>query len=604
MEFRKACTEAETTEANGLSEVSRKIASGARKDPATNILDRASQKTWKIADDVAETYLEGLKDSWLGMVSTQQLPTLVASTSGMLMTFRTTIWRLISNKSMWPSRLRSAGFCKIAPIIRQSLATIPALCGLVVPPRSAEASAPPPSPVQSYLMKRSSAAPSPQASSSGHGSGDSTPAGTPTAPKKTFGTLPQPSSSPMGPPATTQPMPRQLQTSGASSAATGSSQCPGLFSIIPSLKLGTLLVTTPRGAGRGLPSISSAGLAVMTPGLITSVGGQSSFATNPYSARPAGRSQAAGAPSKDSDEAVESDIAKLARDARHKHHLEEDDGEEEEEGADETDGSDIEDMTASARKGKTRQSPMKSTRKESVTENYTEADIAIVRADRHSRDFPALQNYRNNVALPSDTTTFNLASHQDYLESVMATQGITSGIVFDQEGGREYLKRKGVKDFKLYDNSWKIPLPRTVSGRFPDGTSTVIEKVMMVYRRPNGVVVRDDDKDGFGRTCLMGLWGLHTEGALIRCSHNGTDGKSKTIGVNVCHMCRFWNTNDVTLNNHIWKHYNMGLCCPEDGFVCCSVSKMRRHLEDKHNYKMHSGKDKQAAKQAAKKAAH
>ena len=74
--------------------------------------------------------------------------------------------------------------------------------------------------------------------------------------------------------------------------------------------------------------------------------------------------------------------------------------------------------------------------------------------------------------------------------------------------------------------------------------------------------------------------------------------------MNVCPMCRFWNTNDVTLNNHVRKHYNMGLCCPEDGFVCGSASKMRRHLEDKHDYKMRSSKDKQAAKQAAKKAAH
>ena len=123
---------------------------------------------------------------------------------------------------------------------------------------------------------------------------------------------------------------------------------------------------------------------------------------------------------------MESDLTKLARDAGRKRHLEEDDGEEEEEGAEETDGSDIEDMTASARKGKNRQSPAKSTRKESVTENYTEADIAVVRADRYSRDFPVLQNYRNNMALPSDTTNFNLASHQGYLDSVIATQGITS----------------------------------------------------------------------------------------------------------------------------------------------------------------------------------
>ena len=90
-----------------------------------------------------------------------------------------------------------------------------------------------------------------------------------------------------------------------------------------------------------------------------------------------------------------------------------------------------------------------------------------MRADRYARDFPALQNYHDNVALPSDTTSVNLASHRAYLQSVVATPGITSSVVFDQEGGREYLKQKGVKDLKLYDNGWKIPLPRTMSGPVP-----------------------------------------------------------------------------------------------------------------------------------------
>ena len=126
----------------------------------------------------------------------------------------------------------------------------------------------------------------------------------------------------------------------------------------------------------------------------------------------------------------------------------------------------------------------------------------------------------------------------------------------------------------------------------------------MVYRRPNGVLVKDDDKDGLGRTCLLGLWGLHSEWALTRCTHDSADRRSKVIGMNVCPICRFWNTNDVTLNNHVRKHYNMGLCFPEDGFVSGSAGQMRKHLRKKHAYRMRSGKDKQADKQAAKKAAH
>ena len=57
-------------------------------------------------------------------------------------------------------------------------------------------------------------------------------------------------------------------------------------------------------------------------------------------------------------------------------------------------------MASASQRGKTRQSPAKSSKKESATENYTDTDIAIVRADRHAHVFPAMQNYRNNMASP------------------------------------------------------------------------------------------------------------------------------------------------------------------------------------------------------------
>ena len=139
--------------------------------------------------------------------------------------------------------------------------------------------------------------------------------------------------------------------------------------------------------------------------------------------------------------------------------------------------------------------------------NYTEEDIQIVREDRHGNDLAALKNYRNNEAPPASLASFNLDSHQAYLDAVVATGGLTSRVVFNKEAGREYLQKQGVVDFDRYEDGWKTPLPRTSIGRFPDRANTVIERVMMVYKRPNGALVRDDDQDGFGRTCLMGLWG-------------------------------------------------------------------------------------------------
>ena len=104
----------------------------------------------------------------------------------------------------------------------------------------------------------------------------------------------------------------------------------------------------PSGAGRGMPSAAAAGLNVAVPGISTSVGGRSSFTTNPYSAHLAGRSRTAGAPPKDDDEAVDTKLVQLAQDTSHKRHHKGDDREEEDEGADETKGSDIEDMTAAS----------------------------------------------------------------------------------------------------------------------------------------------------------------------------------------------------------------------------------------------------------------
>ena len=105
--------------------------------------------------------------------------------------------------------------------------------------------------------------------------------------------------------------------------------------------------------GCGLPSATAAGLTVAVPGAGTSLGGRSFFATNPYSARPAGHSQTAGTPTKDDDEAVDAKLSHLAQDVGQKHQHEGDDGDSDGEGTEETDGSDIEDMTApSVRKGK------------------------------------------------------------------------------------------------------------------------------------------------------------------------------------------------------------------------------------------------------------
>ena len=591
VDFRNECLEADTEQSKGMTELYQQIADGTRQDPAVAIIEASSEETRKITDKTSDEYHEAIKKSLMGRVPYAMLPTVVASTHTVMMMFRMAVWRLISDESVWPTRIRSAGFCKMAPIVRQSLAAIPALCGLVVPPRPAEAPAPPPSPVWSFLKQQGKVASSPQPSS-GFGSGGSTPAGTPTGRRGPFGGMPPPLVPPIS---SVAPGHQPFPASGVSSSAAKASPRPGLFSTMAPLKLGPVMGVT--------PTTASAGLAVATPSTGADPGGRNSFALNPFGGLRAARSHPSGSTSKDDDSKVDADIAQLAQEVTRKRHFEGDG-----EGEEDDDGSDVEDMTVPQKRGKSsQQSPAKSGGKgESSTLAYTEEDINIVRTDRYAKDLPLLINYRNNEAPPASIDGVNLDGHGPYLDAVIKTGGITSRVVFEKADGKEYLKGQGVKSFSRYNDGWKTPLPRTTTGQFPDRANTAIEKVMLVYKRPNGAVVHDDDADGFGRTCLMGLWGLHSERALTRCTHNSTDGRYKLQSVNVCPLCKYWNTNDVSLNNHIRKHYNMGLCCPEDGFVSGSAELMRSHLREEHDYRMRSGKEKQAdkVKQAAKKAAH
>ena len=250
VEFRNECLEADTGQSKGMTKLYKEIADGTRQDPAVAIVKAASKETRTITDKASEEYHEAIKKTLMGRVPYAMLPTVVSSTHTVMMTFRTVVWHLISDESVWPTRIRSAGFCKMAPIVRQSLAAIPALCGLVVPQRPAEAPAPPPSPVLSFLKQQGKVTSSPQPSS-GFGSGGSTPAGTLTGRKGPFGGMPPP----LAPPISSVAPGRQLSpASGASSSAGARS---GLFSATAPLKSGVAVGVT--------STTTSAGLAVSTP---------------------------------------------------------------------------------------------------------------------------------------------------------------------------------------------------------------------------------------------------------------------------------------------------------------------------------------------------
>ena len=56
------------------------------------------------------------------------------------------------------------------------------------------------------------------------------------------------------------------------------------------------------------------------------------------------------------------------------------------------------------------------------------------------------------------------------------------------------------------------------------------------------------------------------------------------MDANFCPLCAFWSTNNETLNNHVRKHYKMGLTCRSDSFTMASVGAMKAHMEAVHSY--------------------
>ena len=71
------------------------------------------------------------------------------------------------------------------------------------------------------------------------------------------------------------------------------------------------------------------------------------------------------------------------------------------------------------------------------------------------------------------------------------------------------------------------------------------------------------DSDGFGHFGTMGLWDLHSSDTLNLAKMHLPSG---SVDANFCPCCTFWSTNNETLNNHVRKHYEMGLTCGADGF--------------------------------------
>ena len=211
---------------------------------------------------------------------------------------------------------------------------------------------------------------------------------------------------------------------------------------------------------------------------------------------------------------------------------------------------------------------------------WTDEDMDIVRQTRYKTDLPRFQTYRLNKIDPDDLASINTKDHSAYIEVARADPGsVIRKSVFSVAAYREVLKQKG-GDVSRFDKEVGTMFKKGPRGsRAPDTEKVAIKRVMLVCQRENGVNVKYSDSDGFGGPGTMGLWDLHSSDALNRAKMQLP---SSSVDANFCPCCAFFSTNNETLNNHVRKHYGMGLTCRADGFTTASVAAMKAHMETEY----------------------
>ena len=231
--------------------------------------------------------------------------------------------------------------------------------------------------------------------------------------------------------------------------------------------------------------------------------------------------------------------------------------------------------------------------KASHPNQWPEDDIDIVHQIHYKTDLQHFQTYRTNKIDPADLTSINTRDHSAYLKVARVDPGsVIKKSVFSMVAYRATLKQQGGNTSK-FDKEVGTNFKKGAKGsQAPDSEKVPIDRVMLVCQRKNGVDIAYSDPDGFRCPGTMGLWDLHSTNALSRAKMQLRSG---LVDANFCPLCSFWSTNNETLNNHIRKHYRMGLTCCADGFTTASVAAMKAHMETEHGYK---GKRSSQAKKA------
>ena len=297
----------------------------------------------------------------------------------------------------------------------------------------------------------------------------------------------------------------------------------------------------------------------------------------------------------DLDEEVDADLKRLAGSVTQKHtpgskhtHDKDIDDDDKAEDGNSSMFKDLDDPThVPPKRGGKAKSPAKS-----FLACWPPEEVDVVCQNRYKKDQPEMIEYRLNYLSDDDQTKFNLKNHSKYLQIIMSKPSIMQDVVFTKEAGRAYFTEKRKVSTNLYDQGLLSPLPAVPgSKRFPDKEVMAIEYVMVIVAHPSDQNIADDDPNSFGRTCLMGLWGLHTKKALVQCHKMCLDSVT-IIMAGFFPFCEFWMTNNCSLNNYIHKHYGMVLACYHDGYTTGSVKAMKHHMTSAHHIVMESAPKK------------
>ena len=294
---------------------------------------------------------------------------------------------------------------------------------------------------------------------------------------------------------------------------------PG-FKMLPASIHVTSTSSAPTAMSTPKASTSGIALPISIP-LLTHPGGRSKFLTDAI--------QAGNVPGLDEegDAKLDEDLRKMARDVSHKQmagskHVHDKDIDEDKE-AEESDGSMFEDLDEPLPAPMKRSGKAKSPAKSGPV-NWLPAKVDAVHQNRYAIDQPEMRDYHRNYLVEADQKTFNLKNHAKYLDIILSKPGITQDVVFTVEGGWMYFAEKCKVPLDLYDQGVLMPLPVVPGSKwFPDKEVIAIVYVMVIVTRPNSQNIADNDPDGFGCMCLMGLWGLHTEKVLQWCCKTCTD---------------------------------------------------------------------------------